>query len=504
MKISLKIFLTGFVGALALGVTGIAWAQSVAFEPRSPVAVQTFFELNSKSADVWTEARLSSLIQEIEHSHTHGLQPDDYHLQDLKRAQPGQHRDLVATDAFLTLAGHYLSGKVSPVELEPSWTASTRKADLAAFLDTTIRSNTDVGEALRSLLPQQDGYARLHAALAHLRTIAPNALAPNTQTLKPGMAHPDVLVLRQKLELLGFVVENRLSDVYDDALRSQVLAFQTRFGLDADGVVGPDTRRQLNQPLSHWVEQLIVNLERWRWLPNTLGDRYVWVNIPEFVANYVESGDTRLSQNIIVGRTYRKTPVFSAKMTYLILNPWWEVPSSIFIKDKLPTFKTDITQAEQDGFILVNQANQSVSLSQIDWKKDAAISGYRLRQRPGPKNALGQVKFMFPNKHDVYMHDTNARELFSATKRDMSSGCVRLSQPLDLAYLVLAPNEDWPQERVQDVLSRSDRDTRVDLKRPVDVHLQYLTVVFDGAGNIRFLQDVYERDASVLEALRKS
>jgi murein L,D-transpeptidase YcbB/YkuD len=290
----------------------------------------------------------------------------------------------------------------------------------------------------------------------------------------------------------------------DTALHEAVQRFQERHGLTVDGAVGPATRAALNVPVEERIEQITLNLERWRWLPADLGRLHVRVNIAGFDLRVVEEGTDRLQMRVVAGRAYRQTPVFSDQISYLVLNPYWHVPHSIAVKDKLPDFRRDPSLVSKLGYEVFRGWGADatpIDPSTIDWNAVSASSfPYRLRQRPGPQNALGQVKFMFPNAHSIYLHDTPSRALFGQAERNFSSGCIRVEHPLDLAAVLLRHNEGWTRERIESTVG-NDTEKTVVLPEKVPVHLLYWTAWATADGPVHFRRDVYDRDEAVHSAL---
>jgi murein L,D-transpeptidase YcbB/YkuD len=281
------------------------------------------------------------------------------------------------------------------------------------------------------------------------------------------------------------------------------MAYQSRLNLEPDGVAGRMTLAQLARGPAARVEQLKVNLERWRWLPADLGTRHLRVNIADFRLEAWNAGQVERVHRVVVGTGYRQTPSFSARMRYVVLNPWWEVPRRLATQDKLPLFQRDPEAFDRGGYALLDPQGQAVDASQVDFSQLSRHRfPFRLRQQPGPSNALGQVKLIFPNKHDVYLHDTPTRGLFARVRRSFSSGCIRVDDVLGLTEWVLAAVGGVDRARL-DALIASGAEMRVDLAEPLPVHLLYLTVVDNGEGGVRFIDDLYGRDARVLEALER-
>lgn len=454
----------------------------------------------------WTGAEctaaMAGLAAAIDAAATHGLSPADYHRSAL--AAPGacaEEREILATDAWLALAAHLHAGRVDPLVVEPDWRATRPAIDAVARLQVALQSGRVVQD-LEALAPADGTYAALRLALARWRLVAAGPAWPEVgdgPTLREGDAGPRVARLRARLAVEGLVVDNR-SEAFDVALAGAVRAFQRGVDLDDDGVVGRLTRIELDRQPAWRVAQLRANLERWRWLPDDLGGRHLRVNIADFRLEAREGARIEQVHRVIVGKDARRTPGFSADLRYVVLNPWWEVPRRLATQDKLPVFRRDPTQVDRLGFEVVDAWGRVVDHGGIDW---AALSRerfpYRLRQRPGPLNALGAVKLMLPNGHDVYLHDTPQRGLFARTRRDFSSGCIRVDDALGLAAWVLRDASGWDRARI-DVAVASGRETRIDLPAPIPVHLQYLTaVVEDGA--VRFVADVYGRDPALVAAL---
>ena len=450
-----------------------------------------------------------------------GLQSAEYHLEAmqetlsaLRTANPEERAahlidlELLCSDAFLLYAGHLLNGRVDPQRLMRSWNIEPRVMDLLDSFQA-IDNGSAVHEALRSLRPQHDGYTALRTALARYRGIVQDggwSAVDAGPTLERGMDDPRVAQLRARLETTERLdpVPDSLATVFDDALHEAVLAFQDRHGLATDGRVGPATLGALNVSAEARVDQIIVNLERVRWLPSDLGRRYVLVNIASFGLYVAEEGEIVLDMPVVVGRPYRQTPVFSDEISYLVMSPYWHVPHSIATRDKLPEFKRDPSAVARQGFQLFRgwSANaQPVDPMSIEWESlNARNFPYRMRQNPGPNNALGQVKFMFPNEHNVYLHDTPTQHLFGRPERGFSSGCIRVAQPVELAEYLLRENEGWDRAAIQRNMNRT-AERAVTLTERVPVHLQYWTAWADSHGTVHFRNDIYNRDRDVQVAL---
>jgi L,D-transpeptidase YcbB len=324
---------------------------------------------------------------------------------------------------------------------------------------------------------------------------------PPGPTLDPGSLDQRVEGLRARLTASGHLPDRERvpspPEVYDARLEAAVREFQRTHGLAEDGRVGPATLTALNVPAERRLAQLELSLERLRARPPDLGDRYVLVNVPAFIARVVDHGTETLRLRVIVGQPSRPTPTFSARMTHLVLAPYWHVPPGIALREKLPRFREAPQDLAREGMALLDRATERpVDPGTVDWNRITAPefgSRYRLRQDPGPGNAMGHVKFMFPNAHHVYLHDTPSRELFEVPVRAFSSGCVRVDGALHLAAHLLRENPFWTPERIRETVAEG-RERHVDLPNPYEVHIEYRTVFVDSGGALNFREDIYGRD----------
>ncbi len=462
---------------------------------------------------------LQSLLESIDNAGEHGLDPDDYHRTALRELLAGPlddertrvELDLLATDAFLVLGSHLLHGRVNPETIDPEWIANRRSTRMDSVLAEALPGGR-VEATLAELAPRQPRYRFLMEAAARLRTLASRggwSTVPDGPKLELGSVDPRVEAVRARLVASGDApaAPRDAPATFDLELEAAVRRFQARHGLDDDGVVGAATLAALNVPAEERARTVELNLERWRWLPDDLGDRHIEVNIAAFRLDVVERGRAVHTHRVVVGRQYRQTPMFSGTMTYLVLSPFWHVPPTIAAVDKLPLVKRDPAYLRSQHMSVLDRAtNVEVDPASIDWTSmtgPAFNERYRLRQDPGAWNALGGVKLMFPNRHSVYLHDTPSRELFARTVRSFSSGCIRVEDPLALTEYVLSDPVRWPFERIREAASQST-ETTVRLERPVPVHLLYWTALASEDGTIHFREDLYGRDGIVARALAAS
>lgn len=455
------------------------------------------------------------LLVAITKADREGLRPNDYHLprlQALGERYPKEKTtallsdlDLLATDAYLIYATHLLSGKVNPVTIDAEWHASPREMDLVAHLEKALSDNS-IPESLQALLPQHPGYHRLKDRLAELRATPERSLIAIelSGVLKPGQSHAAVPEIRRRLGSDSSGGSNE-SLIYDPQLFQQIKAEQRQWGLDDDGMIGPNTLSVLNLTQAQQIQIVIANMERWRWLPQQLGERHIRVNIASFEAEVWAAGKLEDRYKVIVGKDFRRTPVFSAPMTYLVLAPYWHVPPKLAVQDKLPKLKKDAGSLSDEGYeIWSGWGEDSVLIDpkRVDWNAiSAGRFPYRLRQKPGAKNALGKVKFMFPNRLNIYIHDTPGKELFAKANRAFSSGCIRIERPMELTRYLLRDQPDWTEARIEQVIA-SNVETTVRLSRPLMVHMQYWTAFVDEQGQLQWRFDLYGRDQALIQAWR--
>ncbi|CAG0933606.1 L,D-transpeptidase YcbB [Rhodocyclaceae bacterium] len=455
-----------------------------------------------------------ALVEALRQADAEGLRSGDYHLEQIEtglaaaRQQPYLPEtladlDLLLTDAWLLYASHLLAGHVNPETLGAEWYIRRPEADLVKRLRDALESG-DIAGSLNALIPDGPGYGMLRHALKQYRDLAAQGgwlAIPDGPTLKAGDSDPRVTVLRARLIVTG-ELDPALAEgeEFDDEVEQGVIRFQQRHGLDPDGTVGPRTLAALNVTAEEREKQIVVNLERMRWLPAELGSRYIMVNVANFGLDVVEEGQPVLTMRAIVGRTYRQTPSFTAKMNHLIFSPYWHIPHSIAVKDLLPKIQKDRRFLAKQK-IRVFRGSSQINPASVNWRSlSEANFPYRLRQDPGPLNSLGRVKFMLPNRFNVYIHDTPSRELFDKAVRDFSSGCIRIDMPVELAEYLLADDPEWTSENILAAMEQP-REKLVRLRRPIPVYFLYSTAWVDAEGTIQFRDDLYGRDALVATAL---
>jgi len=470
-------------------------------------------------ARVWSRSdSIEQLFAALKTIDEDGLDADDYHYDTLLALRSAlatgtldtasaADYDILLTDSLVRLGYHLLVGKVDPVELDNHWNMDDTIGDLdtALALAQAIDKGT-VDELVERLRPQHPAYAQLRAALARYRAIRQHGgwqPVPAGPVLKPGMTDHRIPALRRRLAVTGDLADaNPGSTQFDDALADGVEKFQRRHGLEADGSVGPATLRALNVPVQDRIDQIRVNLERARWVLHRLPDEYVLADIAGFRVIYSRDGNIIWQSRAQVGKPYRKTPVFRSRITYLDINPTWTVPPTILNQDILPRLKKDPDYLRKKDMRVLTFDGKPVDERTIDWSLYPGRKfPYMIRQNPGPQNALGRIKFMFPNQYAVYLHDTPSKSLFGRADRALSSGCIRIENPYEFGVLLLN-SPQWDKARIlASVESRKTTTARLD--RPVTVILMYWTVDSNAAGDVMFRNDIYQRDAAVLAALKR-
>ncbi|MFW5832163.1 MAG: L,D-transpeptidase family protein, partial [Prolixibacteraceae bacterium] len=414
--------------------------------------------------------------------------------------------DILLSDAFLLLGLQLYYGKVDSEKEGSSWKIKRKEPELQLNLKLEeALAAGDIANALNMLAPRYRAYWMMKEDLAFFLSLQNEswpAIRSDT-TIHPGQSNYLLPRIRERLKKLRYPVSENFSANYDEDFEKQLKMFQKNWGLNTDGVIGRGTLLALNTHPTQLINRLKVNMERFRWLPLQEPQKYIIVNIANFDLALIEGKDTLISMRAIVGKDYRETPVFNAKMTYIVFGPSWTVPPTILKNDVIPELLKGPEYLEQKNMKLLRYNGSEVAYSDIDWSKVSKNNfPYMVRQNPGAQNALGKVKFMFPNSYNVYIHDTPSRGYFARDDRAMSSGCIRVEKPLELAELLLADVPAWPPDKIQLAMQQT-REQTAGIKTPVDVLLLYLTAWTDGSGRVQFRNDIYLRDEPVLNALNQ-
>lgn len=415
--------------------------------------------------------------------------------------------ELSVSAALVRYARDLRGGRVRPQTFDPDQHVLPPPFDGPAVLYSAMEA-PDLPAYLAALQPATHLYTGLRNALAAYRGIASNGgwpSVPGGPTLRPGEDDPRVPVLRRRLHATGELTGSNLkSSHFDDELAAAVERFQDRHGLVTDGTVGPATLEAMNVPVAQRIRQILINMERQRWMPDSLGDPHVFVNMASFELDVVRDRRSVLNMRVVVGKPARSTPVFSDEISIIEFNPYWYVPRSIATKDLLPKVRRNPSYFASENirvFAPGDGGMVEVPASSVNWGAYSTNHfPFRLRQDPGEKNALGHIKFLFPNEFDVYLHDTPSRGLFARNVRTFSSGCIRVEKPEDLAVELLRSEGDWSKERIEKIIAREQRRS-VQLKQPIPIHLAYVTAWSDATGTVHFREDIYGRDRLLAAAV---
>ena len=470
-------------------------------------------------APAWIDSdQIAELVTAIKSTARDGLDPSDYHLDSVLNIQSAlsasqintaaeiADADLVLTDSLIRLGYHQRFGKVNPYSLDPNWNFRRELNDMdpATAIQAAIDSDSLL-DYLSKMFPRGWVYTQLREGLSRYQEIAANGgwpQIPEGPTLRPGAADPRLSTLMRRLAITGDM-ENIQTFApvtnYDTALQAGVRHFQERHGLDADAIIGPATIKALNVTAEQRVVQLEISLERARWVMDDISDDFVLVNIAGFRVYLMRDRKIEWQSKVQVGTTYHQSPVFRDEMKYVDFNPTWTVPYSIASKEMLPKIQSDPDYFKNRDFDVKDRGGNLIDPETVDWSKVSRRNfTYTLIQRPGPSNALGRVKFMFPNKHAVYLHDTPSKYLFGQAERAFSHGCIRVEHPYEFAELLLGPG--WDQDKIAATLDSKETKT-VLLPKPLPVLLMYWTAIVSQDGEVIFYNDVYERDQNIAEAL---
>ena len=470
--------------------------------------------------------RAKAVMEEIGKADDFGLRASDYHLPKLDGFDPdspGAADRLAEAEITLSLATVRYArdargGRIEPLRLSPNLDPTLALPDPLQVMESIV-FRADAAAYLRSFQPHQPQFEALRKALLAARggaTVGDSVVKiPEGPTLKLGVEDEQVALLRTRLKIEARAPGKETR--FDEAVEEAVKNFQAAHGVRPDGAVGPGTRRLLNHEGRQTssptkVKQILINMERWRWLPSDLGSFYVTANVPEFMLRVVDEGKPVFTTRIVVGKTDKQTPVFANEMQTIVFNPYWNVPNSIKVEELMPSIRAgggdwffsgegggwDASVFERNG-LRVAIGTKEVDPSRLDWGR-IDIRSLNVYQPPGPTNVLGTVKFLFPNKHEVYMHDTTQKGLFAKTVRAESHGCMRVQNPDQFAAILLKQTQGWSSAQVASAIQNSE-DQQVPLKQKIPVYVNYFTLWVNDDGSISTYRDLYGHDARMAAAL---
>jgi murein L,D-transpeptidase YcbB/YkuD len=463
----------------------------------------------------WSVPSADAALQTLENASAEGLHPEDFGMAELRAMQ----RSLTASasaethhefDRRLTYSlVRYVSqlcfGRIDPRAVNPDWPAADKKCDVPQIVSDALEKNT-VDKLAEELSPKIPQYQGLRAGLKHYRDIAAKGGWQPLQT-PAGKARkaPANSPLANNLAVTGDLKENNTTDTVsqnsvDEALRH----FQTRHGIEPDARLGKQTVAAMNVPVEQRIEQIEINMDRMRWITDRLEPRHIRVNIPGFHLSVHDGEQIPLEMRAIVGAKDDPTPVLDSAIEHVVFSPYWNVPLSIATKELLPKIQKDPRYLQRENIEVVRGSGEKMQIvdsSKINWKKLDNLESYHLRQKPGAANALGLVKFIFPNPHSVYLHDTPSENLFDRLTRTLSHGCVRVEKPADLAAYILQDQPEWNAQLIDEAM-HAEKEKWVQLKTPLPIHLLYWTAWADADGTIQFREDVYGFDEKHRELTR--
>jgi len=476
------------------------------------------FYRDQKYQLVWIDGdkptrRFKELTDAIASANAHGLDRTHYDLAPAARAvrasldddkdKVPQDRapelDVRITSTFFRYFMHLTEGRLDPRSFARLWTLRPARQDLVAVLGTAVREN-NLSDAMERLAPAHSEYGALRSALKRYQKIEAKGgwpAVPAIKRLKVGERSAAAPALRRRLAITGDLdasMEEDQRPVYDVKLAEAVKRFEERHRLTPDGIVDPAVVAAMNVPVSARVRQLELNMERWRWLPARLPDRYIRINVPDYRLEIMEGQKPVMDVRVIVGKPDQPTPIFAEQMTHVVFSPYWNVPPGITRDETIPDAQADPGFFERNNMEVL-RGSEPVDPYSIDWSSPEATANLRIRQRPGARNALGLVKFMFPNTFDVYLHDTPTDHLFERIERGFSHGCVRVEEPVALAEYVLRDQPEWTRERIVEAM-QSGVEKHAKLKTQIPVFILYVTAWADPNGAVRFLEDLYGHDAT--------
>ena len=486
----------------------------------SQVEISKFYSNRSFNLAWENGKNRQDLITSLERADEEGLLPEDYHLREIRAlsnttaysklsALEMADFDLILTDALILYASHLISGKVDQSKLRTEWDLDmNEKPENPDSLLTVTLGNRQVKETLNSFKPKSPFYDDLKLYLKEYRELAKSGgwnKISEGETLKKGMRNERISEVRKYLittnDLKADNVED--DDLFDEELEIAVKKFQFRHNLTQDGAIGKGTLAQMNMSVEDRIEMMRLNLERARWVLHHPGDDFLIVNIAGFNIKRVQNKEIVYTSRVIVGKNHKESPIFKDEVEYIVMNPTWTLPYSIATHETLPKLKKDPGYLAAKQMEIMDRNGKVLDPNNIDFSKYSSGNfPFIIRQKAGPHNALGQVKFIFPNKYAVYLHDTPSRSLFNREDRAFSHGCIRLEKKWELLMGLMNQPEVWNMDKINSVLE-SGKTTQINLKKHVDIYILYWTAGVDRDKNLYFERDVYNRDASVLKALNK-
>lgn len=481
--------------------------DSTSFEDEPANLLFTLYKKNNFQT-IWNSTiQRQNILNAIASSTSEGMNPQDYNLKKLSDKEgtiaSANEKERIEYDIELSAAAqkllaHLSNGKLNPKNLYSDWEIKHNQYDINSHLYNAIKGDS-ILEVVANTAPQHQVYKSLQKALKILETFPDEkfALIGKDHKIQLNDSLKDMITIKKKLIYWkDLQASEPLTKVYDTATHKALKRFQVRHGLSADGVIGRGTIAALNETKEDRQNQIIANMERWKWYRRSLGDYYIILNIADYKLRVVKNNDTIDSRRIAVGTIKRKTPILTSKLSDIVINPTWTVPPTILKEDLVPSARDNRDYFRQKNILIFDWSNNPISAEEWDPEN---YTKYRYVQGPGDSNSLGNVKFNFPNSHMVYLHDTNHKSIFSRNNRSLSSGCVRVENPLPLAEMLLN-NSRWSLDSIKSTISRLET-TSVKMKDPVYIY-QYYWTAWSENGQLIFRDDIYNLDKDLSKKLR--
>lgn len=474
------------------------------------------FYKNRAFKQIWVDgtdftSAAQTVLDVLKQAASEGLDPRDYAraLDLVAQAKNNPEKLLEAEIALTALALEYvddvLGERLNPRKIGKELYLKAKNIDAVQIMTDAMEKDPS-GQWLAQLTISHPDYQLLKKKLAEYRVKNEQSLYPKLskgKKIELGSTGGRVETLQWQLSSLGYLQEKHTQGSVDEATKQAIKSFQEENQLKPDGLVGAKTVSALNSyNLDDRIRQIIISMERWRWLPEDLGGRYILVNIAGFDLSAVENGVEKLRMPVIIGRTYRKTPVFSSTIYSVRFNPSWHVPRSIAVKDKLKKIRKDPDYLNRNGYVLYNSKGSKINPNSVNWSSVSASNfNFRIRQNPGANNALGKIRFAIKNPFSIFLHSTPDKHLFQKDRRSFSSGCIRVGSPKDLAVFVFNDQSTWPYDRIAKNMEGTQTQN-ISVQKPVNVYISYFTVWKGSEGKLRFSQDIYGQDEAIWKALQ--
>lgn len=464
---------------------------------------------------VWKDISIRrSFIDTLKSAESQGLYFEDYQGPELEKLN-AERRDLdkkqlskfdvLLTDAFFRFGDHLYNGKTDPKKIHEIWDVDKGEINLKHLLEQAIKEN-DLEVALDKLRPQNPIYSELIAAEKEYRQLKKESEnfkeISGGETIKAGMQDGRIQDIQFRLLALGYMENLKIGSIsYSEDMVEAVKNLQEDHGIEVDGNIGNETIELLNKGYDQNYNQILANLERWRWYPRELGNHYILINIPDYNLKVIKDDDTISTHKVMVGTGSRKTPIFSEEIEHLVFNPDWNIPPTIKTRDVIPGVRKDPDYLAKKNIDVYDGSGNRLDPSNIDWSRNE-VKNYKFKQSPGSSNPLGRVKIMYPNKYLIYLHDTPLKSLFGRNSRAQSSGCVRVQGAMELAEYLLKDQPEITSEKIQAILDNGAI-KRINMKQQVKVHHFYWTACREN-GKTRFIRDIYKYDDKILKALKNA